>query len=51
MEETTVERIRAGQVSHDYTRRFIGASVGYDRALASALAASDPDEAERTPEP
>ncbi len=51
VEETTVERIRAGEVRHEYTRRFIGASVGYDRALASVLAASDPDETERTPSP
>jgi peptide/nickel transport system ATP-binding protein len=51
IEETTVARIRAGEVSHEYTRRFIGASVGYDRALAHALAASDPDESERNATP
>jgi peptide/nickel transport system ATP-binding protein len=51
VEETTVGRIRAGEVAHDYTRRFIGASAGYDRALAHALAASDPDTVERPTAP
>ena len=34
LEETTVERLRAGQTDHPYTRRFLRASVGYDRAMA-----------------
>jgi peptide/nickel transport system ATP-binding protein len=34
VEETTVERLRAGETAHPYTRRFLDASRGYDRALA-----------------
>jgi peptide/nickel transport system ATP-binding protein len=34
VEETTVERLRAGETAHPYTRRFLQASVGYDRAMA-----------------
>ena len=34
LEETDVEAIRAGRVKDAYTRRFIEASAGYDRAMA-----------------
>jgi len=34
VEETTVERLRAGETAHSYTRRFLQASQGYDRAMA-----------------
>src|SRR5262249_23060562 len=34
LEETTVERLRAGETGHPYTRRFLQASEGYDRAMA-----------------
>jgi peptide/nickel transport system ATP-binding protein len=47
LEETNVARIRAGQAANDYTRRFIEASAGYDRAKAHALADIDL-ETERT---
>ena len=36
VEETTVGAMRAGRVEHEYTRRFIEASAGYDRAMAHA---------------
>jgi len=32
IEELTVERLRAGQPEHDYTRQLLSASQGYDRA-------------------
>ncbi len=41
VEETSVEAIRAGRVAHAYTRRFIEASTGYDRAMAQAWAQTD----------
>ena len=34
VEETTVERLRAGETAHPYTQRFLQASEGYDRAMA-----------------
>jgi ABC-type dipeptide/oligopeptide/nickel transport system ATPase subunit len=34
VEETDVASIRAGRVADDYTKRFIQASTGYDRAMA-----------------
>ena len=34
LEETTVQAMREGRVEHDYTRRFIEASQGYDRTMA-----------------
>jgi ABC-type dipeptide/oligopeptide/nickel transport system, ATPase component len=34
VEETDVAAIRAGRVANGYTRRFIEASTGYDRAMA-----------------
>jgi peptide/nickel transport system ATP-binding protein len=34
LEETPVGAIRSGAVAHAYTRRFIDASAGYDRAMA-----------------
>jgi peptide/nickel transport system ATP-binding protein len=37
VEETTVERLRAGDTQHPYTQRFLKASEGYDRAMASEL--------------
>ena len=45
VEETTVEKLRAGDVAHDYTRRFLRASVGYDRAMARELAEAAAEEA------
>jgi len=38
VEETTVERLRAGETAHPYTRRFLQASVGYNRAMAREFA-------------
>jgi peptide/nickel transport system ATP-binding protein len=38
VEETTVERLRAGDTAHPYTRRFLQASAGYDRAMARQFA-------------
>jgi peptide/nickel transport system ATP-binding protein len=44
VEETTVERLRAGDTSHPYTRRFLQASVGYDRAMAREFAETELEE-------
>jgi peptide/nickel transport system ATP-binding protein len=46
VEETTVERLRAGQAEHPYTRRFVEASAGYDREMARAFADLDLEEQE-----
>ncbi|HZZ93468.1 MAG TPA: ABC transporter ATP-binding protein [Usitatibacter sp.] len=42
LKETRVDALRAGAVAHEYTRRFIEASAGYDRAMVHAWAARDP---------
>ena len=44
LEETTVEALRAGNVADPYTRRFIEASAGYDRAMARAFADLEDEE-------
>ena len=44
VEETTVERLRAGEAAHPYTKRFLRASEGYDRAMASELMAAAAEE-------
>ena len=44
VEETTVERLRAGETAHPYTRRFLQASVGYDRAMAKEFADTELEE-------
>ena len=41
LEETSVEDIRAGRAADEYTRRFIDASKGYDRAMAQAWTEHD----------
>jgi peptide/nickel transport system ATP-binding protein len=45
IEETTATRLRQGVAEQPYTRRFIEASAGYDRALASAFADLEEEEA------
>ena len=37
VEETTVEKLRMGQVTHPYTKQFLRASRGYDRAMVEEL--------------
>jgi peptide/nickel transport system ATP-binding protein len=44
IEETTVDALRAGRATHPYTRRFVEASAGYDRAMARAFADLDLEE-------
>jgi len=38
VEETTAQHLREGRAEQPYTRRFIAASAGYDRALARTFA-------------
>jgi len=45
VEETTAARLREGEADQPYTRRFIEASAGYDRALARAFAELEEEEA------
>jgi peptide/nickel transport system ATP-binding protein len=41
LEETSVDAIRSGQLRDEYTRRFVEASAGYDRAMVHAWADMD----------
>jgi len=41
VEETTADAMRAGRVANGYTRRFLEASAGYDRAMARTLTEND----------
>jgi len=45
IEATTVARLREGKADEPYTRRFIEASTGYDRALARTFADLEAEEA------
>jgi peptide/nickel transport system ATP-binding protein len=45
VEETSVAALRAGEARHPYTRRFVQASAGYDRAMAREFADLEEEEA------